>query len=284
MITENKRGEELFFEVYRDFTNFTKKELQRRRDKLRLSLKKKQQKELKDVEWISFTCMSPAFNSWYVKTGMVGDVNKPKAINHYHCTTNAGPGGSKLYVIFRGNKSAILAKGNGGGYVVSVNPHVLKRMRERNKEAFGDITNNDILCEKIFTLEEEGIYYDFDWPSIKKKESEVVDIFDLTKNIDKPVKVVRNKVETVPIILKTLAGLFLGYATKDRSEVRLITYITSEEIEDEEEKDLVKNFLEPAWICYNFRMHEKEKVEETYKSLMKYMEDKTDRNVYRLVI
>ena len=95
----------------------------------------------------------------------------------------------------------------------------------------------------------------------------------------------KEEIKQQPIILKTLSGLYLGFATvPDRSEVRLITYINESDISDEEEKEIVSQFLIPAWFCYNFQMHDEDEVKETYDKLMKYMEGKDDRNVYRLVI
>lgn len=287
MITQNTRGESLFHEVFRDYYDSVKKELKKRRDEAREPYVKKKQ-NIRDILWVNFSYLSPKFNKWYVSSGMVGHYLKPKAANHFHCTTNTGPNGSKLYIILRGNKSATRVKeGKGGGYVVSVTPHVFKRMRERNPEAFGDILDNDKLCEKIFTLEEEGIYYDFDWTKVGKEEQPVQTQYPVS--LEEPEKpewmLKREEVKQQPIILKTLSGLYLGFATvPDRSEVRLITYINESDISDEEEKEIVSQFLIPAWFCYNFQMHDEDEVKETYNKLMKYMEGKDDRNVYRLVI
>lgn len=289
MITESTRGEALFHEVYKDFIGSVKKELKKRRDKAREPFKKKR-KNIDEFLWINFRYQSPKYNSWYVTSGMTGSYDRPRATNHYHCTTNAGFGGSKLYIILRGDKSAQVNRKEGllgGGYVVSIQPHVFKRMRERNPEAFGDINDNDKLCEKIFTLDEEGIYYDFNWPVLKPREeqSEPQIPLDIPEKPEWMIKKSEEgKPKLVPIILKTLAGLFLGFASQDRAEVRLITYITSSEIQDENERELVDQFLVPAWVCYNSKMFDQEEVKQTWEKLNSYMKDKEDRNVYRLVI
>lgn len=281
MITESTRGENLFHEVHRDYEDTIIKELKKRRDTFRKPYVKKKQ-DIKELEWIRFSMMTPRYNMWFVTSGIVGRFDRPKAINMYHCSSNSGPGGSKVCYIYRGNKTARMKEEGKGGYVVSVMPHVFTRMRERN-EAFSDIKDNDALCEKIFTLEEEGIYYDFDWTKYNKAPEESTSVPVMPGYNDEWV-VKKKEVPTIPVILKTLAGLFLGLVTEDRAEIRLITYLTIDNIDNPEEKEMIECFLIPAWVRYNFAMFDRKYVDEVWEKLNDYMKDKKDRTVYRLTI
>lgn len=280
MITERITGNDLLHEVFSDFENSVKKKIKTERDKLRAPYLKKKV-DIKEITYSRFYYQSPKYNRWYVSSGMVGKYDKPKAINHFHCVTNTGPNGSKMYIILRGNKSAIKA-GTKGGYVVSVSSHVLTRMRERNPEAFSDIKGNDELVEKIFSWEENGVYYDFDWTKIKKSESTEVSLEFPT--IEKPDWMTDLDKDNIPVILKTLAGLFLGFVNQDRSSVVLKTYISEDSIEDEVEKEAIQNFLIHAWVFYNPALFGEDKVREENEYFKKYMKGRENRNVYILSI
>ena len=280
MITERITGNDLLHEVFSDFENSVKKKIKTERDKLRGPYLKKKV-DIKEIIYSKFYYQSPKYNRWYVSSGMVGKYDKPKAINHFHCVTNTGPNGSKMYIILRGNKSAIKA-GTKGGYVVSVSSHVLTRMRERNPKAFSDIKGNDELVEKIFSWEENGVYYDFDWTKIKKSESTEVSLEFPT--IEKPEWMTDLDKDNIPVILKTLAGLFLGFVNQDRSSVVLKTYISEDSIEDEVEKEAVQNFLIHAWVFYNPALFGEDKVREENEYFKKYMKGRENRNVYILSI
>lgn len=286
MITERTTGNDLLHEVFSDFENSVKKKIKVERDKLRAPYLKRKV-DIKEIIYSKFYYQSPKYNRWYVSSGMIGKYDKPKAINHYHCVTNTGPNGSKMYIVLRGNKSAIKAGGK-GGYVVSVSSHVLTRMRERNPEAFSDIKENDELVEKIFSWEENGVYYDFDWTKIKKKESTEVDYQNLeSATIEKPDWMTNEKdldKNNIPVILKTLAGLFLGFVNQDRSSVVLKTYISEDSIEDEVEKEVIQNFLIHAWVFYNPALFGEDKVKEENEYFKEYMKGKENRNVYILSI
>ena len=266
MITENLRGKELFNEVYSDF-QLVKKELKKRRQDKRKPFVK-YQKPIKEMIQVDFTFRTPKYNTWIVKSGMIGPYNKPKALNHFHLNTNAGSGGSKLGIIYRGIKSTE------SGYIVSVTSHVITRMKERNPE-FKDKTYDE-LVEIIFKHGEEGVYYDYPWKTTPKTSIPMSSQEVLSLEQGRPVY---KEEPTVQIILKTSAGIFLGVSSLDRSEVRLITYITDL---GEELEEVVNEFLIPAWICYNNEMFSDEYVKEVYSKLMEYMKGKEDRNVYRL--
>ena len=280
MITERITGNDLLHEVFSDFENSVKKKIKIERDKLRAPYVKKKI-DIKEITYSRFYYQSPKYNRWYVSSGMVGKYDKPKAINHFHCVTNTGPNGSKMYIILRGNKSAIKA-GTKGGYVVSVSSHVLTRMRERNPEAFSDIKGNDELVEKIFSWEENGVYYDFDWTKIKKSESTEVSLEFPT--IEKPDWMTNLDKDNIPVILKTLAGLFLGFVNQDRSSVVLKTYILEDSIEDEVEKEAIRDFLIHAWVFYNPALFGEDRVREENEYFKEYMKGKENRNVYILSI
>ena len=283
MITESTRGENLFHEVHRDYEDTISKELKKRRDTFRKPYVKKRQ-DIKELEWIRFSMMTPKYNTWFITSGIVGRFDRPKAINMYHCSSNSGPGGSKVCYIYRGNKTARMQEKGKGGYVVSVMPHVFTKMRERN-QAFSDIKDNDALCEKIFTMEEEGIYYDFDWRKYKRShEADSMPISIPPREEEDSWVLKKVEVKTIPVILKTLAGLFLGLVTEDRAEIRLVTYLTLDQIEDPEEKEMIENFLIPAWTRYNFSMFDRKYVDEVWEKLNAYMEGKENRTVYRLTI
>ena len=280
MITERITGNDLLHEVFSDFENSVKKKIKIERDKLRAPYVKKKI-DIKEITYSRFYYQSPKYNRWYVSSGMVGKYDKPKAINHFHCVTNTGPNGSKMYIILRGNKSAIKA-GTKGGYVVSVSSHVLTRMRERNPEAFSNIKGNDELVEKIFSWEENGVYYDFDWTKIKKSESTEVSLEFPT--IEKPDWMTDLNKDNIPVILKTLAGLFLGFVNQDRSSIVLKTYILEDSIEDEVEKEIIRDFLIHAWVFYNPTLFGEDKVREENEYFKEYMKGKENRNVYILSI
>lgn len=270
MIIENLRGQELFNEVYNDFLVISK-DLKKRRQKERKPYIKFQ-RMIKDTIWLKYTMMSPKYNKWYIKSGIEGHYNKPKAINHFHIITNAGSGGSKLGIIYRGMKST------GKGYIVSVTSHVITRMKERNKN-FANLSMDDLL-ESIFTFEEEGVFYDFEWKTQQQQTSSIPTSSQEAMILENGGGY-KNKVsdDYIQIILKTSAGVFLGYSSKDRSEIRLITYITDF---GENLEEVVNQFLIPAWICYNNSMFDGPYIQETYEKLMDYMKGKDDRNVYRL--
>lgn len=291
MITERTRGRDLLHEVFTDYEKCIKKKLKAERDKAREPYVKAK-KQIAEAITVAFNYLSPKYNSWHVESLMVGDCNKPKALNHFHCTTNTGYGGSKKYIILRGMKSAIKA-GTTGGYVVSIDGHVLNKMRQRNPEAFGDITDNDKLVQKIFTTTEKGCYYIYDWTGMKKPEEVVTDPFELIRQAEREAKEkekeewLGKKKELVnpnvqPIVMRTLAGVFLGFTGKDRSEVTLKSYIREKDIIDEDMKELVTGFLTHAWIYYNADLFEPGTLEKETEYLREYMKDKEDRDVILL--
>lgn len=277
MITEQIRGKILFEEVYTDF----KKNIEKKLKKEREILKKPYQKEKKNINnWLYkiTSIKSPRLNQWYIKTGMIGDREKPKLDLYYHCNTNAGKDGSKLYVMLRGNKYS-KEDPNSKGYIVSVTSHVLKRMRERAKSDFGEFQNNDELCTKIFTLGEEGILYLYDWT--KHINLDTTPSYEKLEQISRPGWMKRNQNLGKPGILKTLSGIYLCFRSDDGKEVYLKTYITEKELTEEEEEKYT-NIIKPAWILFNRAMFDENIVKETENNLRSYMRTHSNEEVYRL--
>ena len=292
MITERTRGRDLLHEVFTDYEESIKKKLKAERDKARKPYVKAR-KQITEAITVAFNHFSSRYNSWHVESLMVGDCNKPKALNHFHCTTNTGYNGSKKYIILRGMKSAIKA-GTTGGYVVSLDGHVLNKMRQRNPEAFGNITDNDKLVQKIFTTTEKGCYYFYDWTNMKKPEEVITDPFELIRQAEREAKEKEreewlgkkqeptNNPNVQPIIMRTLAGIFLGFTGQDRSEVTIKSYIMEKDIIDEDLKEIVTGFLTHAWIYYNAELFGPGTLEKEIKYLQEYMKGKEDRDVILL--
>lgn len=258
MILETTRGKELYSELKNDYKE-VEKAIKRKRYQIRKPYLNAN-KILPGIITENFTITTKKNNKWFVSTSMQGNPRLPKAMNHCHVISNAGSEGSRVYIVYRDIKSI--------GYAVVVCPHVLKRMRERNPEAFGNIGSDDELCGKIFTLDEVGMYYEFNWRRLK---SQPIISFPTLNPGTAPLK---PKSLGKPVVLKTLAGLFLGYSTEDRREIRLVTYVTS--LEQEE------SFLEPCWVVYNKDKFTKPEIEKAEKELEKYVKDEKNRTVYCL--
>lgn len=287
MILETCRGRELYHLVYKDFKTALQRQIKKERDKARQPFLKKRT-VIQSPLWVKFYYQAPSYNRWFVQTALLGDPALPKSHVKCHCITQAGPGSSKMYVIFRGWITAKKQTGGvAGGYIVSVLRHTLLRMKERGPRDWAWLSEDE-LVGKIFTMEENGIYYDFDWTKYSEKKSNAMPVLpeqedtrpEWIKEREK-----KNKVEESPIVLRTTAGLFLGYSTSDRSEVRLITYLgDGSSLTDEEERDELINFLGHTWVVFNKEVFSEEEVSKSRESLNQYMNDKTDRNVYILAI
>lgn len=289
MITENIRGEELFREVAKDFRISVKRKITDERNKLREPYLKSRTNIVEPL-WHRFTYDSPRYIKWYILTGMVGDYKLPKAINHHHCSVNVGWNGKKLYIIYRGNKTTQALKMTNGGYIVTMGPKLFKRMRERNRDIFGEIKDNDRLCEKIFLGDETGVYYDFDWTKFAEEQKEVPSSLDILAQQEaessRPQwlrKGEKLKVEEHPIVLRTSSGVYLGYVTDDRAEVRLKTYISERELIQPEMKILIDQFLDHVYILYNQELFDEPQIRKSQQILDEYL-GKDEVVVYRLTI
>jgi hypothetical protein len=263
MITESLRGSELLRTIKKEFEHDIKSRIKKERDILRKPYVKNK-KPITEILWKEFNVQTSGFNKWFIKTGMEGPYDKPKAYNTYYLDTNAGPNGSKLYLIYRGTKSTR------EGYILGIQSHVLTRMKERCENYKG--LSNKELIGLIFKHGEEGVYYEYPWKQEEPSSIPSNSIEALSLGIKK------KEYPTKSIILKTSAGVFLGYSSLDRSEVRLITFLA----EYGELEEVVEKFLIPTWTCYNHHMFEDDYILETYNALMEYMKGKEDRTVYRL--
>lgn len=254
MIAETTVGRELFDEVSIDYIQFVKKELKKCRELLRKPYMKTR-KTIPNMTWHEFSCRSQRNNLWYMKTGIVGNPALPNVVEHYHINTNAGPNGSRLCIIYRGTKAARRDGNPNGGYVVSVLGSALDDLRKIYTQ-----DDDNGLVERVFSGNEEGIYFDYDWTKYYKKSIPE---------------------DTIPVMLKTTIGVFLSFSSTDRSEVRLVKFIKSN-TRYCDINNTIKSFLEPAWVCYNSDRFSNEYVREVRDKLMEYMKDKEDKTVYRL--
>lgn len=291
MILETCRGKELYHLVYKDFKTSLVRQIKKERDKAREPFLKKKV-WIEDLLWVKFYYQAPSFNRWFIQTALSGDPKLPKSHVQCHCITQAGPGASKMYIIFRGWKTAKKQTGGvAGGYIVSVLGRVLRKMKERGPREWAWL-GNDELMGKIFTMDERGIYYDYNWT--KFSETALLSQGPLPgqeSEIQRPAWLVakeeaaKERTAEIPIVLRTLAGFFLGWATTDRSEIRLMTYLgDGQDLVEEEERENLLDFLTPVWMVYNPEVFSEKELQEARASLDKYMEDQVDRNVYILAI
>ena len=268
MITRRQKGIDLFTEVSKDYRKSVKAKITDARNKLREPYVKKRQNIEEPIK-ASFTLKSSANKTWYIYTMMFGDYKLPKVFTHKHCITNAGRGDSRKYVIFRGDVGAKKVHRTNGGYVVTLTPHVLTKMRERKRDVFGGIKDNDELITKIFIGDEIGIMYFHDWSQYEIADQEVpdgeespIESFRLNENENKP----------DPCFIRTAAGLFLGVASKDRSHMSLITYITDREIVNENERYIIDYLVDSAYVYYNQQLFD----DETCKMVKERLDDKDE--------
>ena len=289
MILRTCRGKELYHLVYKDFKTSVTRQIKKERDKAREPFLKKKML-IEDLLWISFYYQAPSYNKWFIRTALQGDPKLPKSHIQCHCITQAGPKDSRMYIIFRGWKTAKAKTGGiAGGYIVSVLKHAIDKMRERGPREWAWLKDDELMT-KIFTMDERGIYYDFDWTKYSVKKTETA-IPLVVEEVQRPEwmlakeKEAKEKIKEIPIVLRTLAGFFLGWATEDRSEVRLITYLgDGNDLENEDEREALIEFLTPAWITFNPEVFPEDKVKEARSKLDVYMDDKINRNVYILAI
>ena len=251
MITRKQKGIDLFTEVARDYKKCVKAKVTEARNKLREPYVKKRQNIIEPLK-TSFTLKSSAHNTWYIFTMMFGDYKLPKVFTHKHCITNAGRGDSRKYVIFRGDIGAQRVHKTNGGYVVTVTPHVLSKMRERRRDAFGEIKDNDELITKIFIGDEVGVMYFHDWSQYEIGGQEY------EEGEEPPVDTTPSENKPDPCFIRTAAGLFLALASKDRSHMSLITYITDREIINENERYIIDYLVDSAYVYYNQHLFDDE--------------------------
>ncbi len=253
MITKKQKGIDLFKEVARDYRKCVKGRVTSVRNKLREPYFKKKLNISEPIK-TSFTFKSSANNVWYIFTMMFGDYKLPKVFTHKHCITNAGHGDTRKYVIFRGDIGAQRIHKTSGGYVVTLTPHVLTKMRERRKDAFGDLKDNDELITKIFIGDEVGVMYFHDWTQYEIAGQEV------PEGEENPIDSIDTEGEgrPDPCFIRTAAGLFLGLASKDRSHMSLITYITDREIVNENERYIIDYLVDSAYVYYNQSLFDKD--------------------------
>lgn len=258
MILDNYSSEELLHETYRDWKEEVDKIVKKKREEVKKGLPRKRPV----TDWIMLEGWhtTKRGNRWYYSNGLSGDPGRPKSWNYMHISAR---GSKNRWILLRGIRSARESK-SGCGYLVVVGSHVIQRIRER---AGLTGTTEDIL-KSIFGYREIGLYYEYPWKVTENKALPVT-IPDETEGLWWNSK---KESSWTQVILKTGLGVFLGHVSQDKGVVELKTFVTELL---EEQKDLVENFLVPAWKCYNGDRGELPKLQE-------YMKDKEDRKVYLL--